>query len=87
MVMTIQQSITSYVADAWMGGDADGLVSDLPLAEMNIIDSSAIFDLVHFLQGEFRIHVPLDEVTPRNFTSINAITALVERLRHEEARR
>ncbi|HEY1920540.1 MAG TPA: acyl carrier protein [Streptosporangiaceae bacterium] len=85
--MTIQQSIITYVADAWMGGDADGLGADLPLAEMNIIDSAAMFDLVHFLQGTFRIQVPLDEVTPRNFTSINAITALVERLRDEGAPR
>jgi acyl carrier protein len=83
--MTIEQSITTYVADVWLGGDADGLHADLPLTEMNIIDSSAMFDLVHYLQGEFGVTVPLAEVTPANFATIKTIAALVERLRATEA--
>jgi acyl carrier protein len=83
--MTIEQAITAYVADAWLGGDAEGLDAELPLAEMNIIDSSAMFDLVHYLQARFRVSVPLDEVTPANFATIRTIAALVERLRATEA--
>jgi peptidyl carrier protein len=85
--MTIEQVITAYVADAWLGGDAEGLDAGLPLAEMNIIDSVAMFDLVHFLQDQFQVRVPLGEVTPGNFATIKAISRLVERLRVTEAAR
>ncbi|TDD84668.1 acyl carrier protein [Actinomadura rubrisoli] len=67
-----------------MGGDADGLRADTPIIELNIIDSAAIFDLVHSLQGEFGVTVPLREITPTNFESVNAIVAMVDRLEKEE---
>ncbi|MFB7657273.1 MULTISPECIES: acyl carrier protein [unclassified Streptomyces] len=82
--MTSRKLITDYIADAWMDGDAEGLEPDTPIAELNIIDSAAVFDLVHYLQSEFRVTVPLREVTPRNFRSVNAICALVDRLRQNE---
>ncbi|MFD5654815.1 MULTISPECIES: acyl carrier protein [unclassified Streptomyces] len=82
--MTPRKLITDYIADAWMGGDAEGLEPDTPIAELNIIDSAAIFDLVHYLQGEFRVTVPLPEVTLQNFRSVNAICALVDRLKQNE---
>jgi acyl carrier protein len=81
--VTTQQSLISYIADYWLDGDAEGLDSDVPLAELNIIDSSAIFDLVHFLQGEYRITIPLTEVSPANFRTVNSIATLVDRLRSE----
>ncbi|GHD88865.1 acyl carrier protein [Streptomyces naganishii] len=82
--MTPRKLITDYIADVWMDGDAEGLEPETPIAELNIIDSAGIFDLVHYLQGEFRVTVPLQEVTPRNFRSVDAICALVERLRQDE---
>ncbi|NEA57188.1 acyl carrier protein [Streptomyces sp. SID13666] len=85
--MTTQQSLITYIADTWMDGDADGLDAEVRLTEMNIIDSAAIFDLVHHLQSDFHITVPLQEITPRNFRTINDIAALVERLQTEGAAR
>jgi peptidyl carrier protein len=78
--MTIEQDITTYVADAWLGGDTQDLAAEVSLADMNIIDSAAMFDLVHYLQTRFRISVPLAEVTPANFATIKTIATLVERL-------
>lgn len=84
--MTIQQELTAYIGQMWMGGDSTGLTDDAPLLELNIIDSAAIFDFVHYLQAEYRIAVPLSDVTPHNFASINAITELVNRVRTEPVR-
>lgn len=81
--MTTQQSLISYIADFWMDGDAAGLDGDVPLADLNIIDSSAIFDLVHYLQGEYRIAIPLPEISPENFRTVRSIATLVDRLRSE----
>lgn len=83
--MTIERDITTYVADTCLGGDTQDLTAEVSLTDMNIIDSAAIFDLVHYLQIRFRINVPLAEVTPANFATIKTIAALVERLRGVEA--
>lgn len=77
---TIETSITRHIVDIMLDGDGEGLDSTTPLMELNIVDSAAIFDLVHFLQSEFRITVPLPEVSPENFATVNSIAALVERL-------
>ncbi|NUR57331.1 MAG: acyl carrier protein [Catenulispora sp.] len=79
--MTTQQSLMRYIADTWMDGDSTGLDADSNLVELNVIDSAAIFDLVHHLQVAYQVKVPLPEVTPDNFRSVTAIAALVDRLR------
>lgn len=81
---TIETSITQHIVDIMLDGDGEGLDSRTPLMELNIVDSAGIFDLVHFLQSEFRIAVPLPEVSPENFATVNSIAALVERLRASE---
>lgn len=81
--MSTQQSIIDHIAELWLDGDADGLDAHVPLAELNIIDSAEIFDLVHYLQDRFRITVPLQEVSPANFRTVNTIASLVERLQLE----
>lgn len=84
--MTIQHQLTAYIGQMWMGGDTAGLTPDAPLLELNIIDSAAIFDFVHYLQSQFGVTVPLSDVTPHNFASIRAIEQLVDRLRTELVR-
>ncbi|MEE1928874.1 acyl carrier protein [Streptomyces sp. TRM 70351] len=81
--MTIEKHLISYVADTWLEGDPDGLDEKTPLIELNIIDSSGMFELVHHLQDEYRITVPLREVSPDNFQNVKAIAALVVRLQQK----
>ncbi|WP_432192741.1 acyl carrier protein, partial [Streptomyces sp. bgisy027] len=81
--MSTQQSIIDHIAEVWLEGDADGLDAQVPLAELNIVDSAEIFHLVHYLQDRFRITVPLREVSPANFRTVDAIASLVERLRRQ----
>lgn len=79
--MSAEQSLIAYIAENWMDGNAEGLDGDLPIIELNIIDSAAIFDVVLFLQREFGVDVPVHEVTPDNFRTIKSIAALAGRLR------
>lgn len=81
--MSTQQSIIDHIAEVWLDGDADGLDAHVPLTDLNIIDSAEIFDLVHYLQGRFRITVPLQEVSPANFRTVDAIASLVDRLQQQ----
>jgi len=81
-----EQELIDYIAEVWLGGDAEGLDAEAPILELNIIDSAAIFDLVHHMQDRFRISVPLPEIAPDNFRTIRAIAALVDRLQKEGVR-
>ncbi|MDT9682813.1 acyl carrier protein [Streptomyces sp. TRM76323] len=81
--MTIEEHLIAYIADTWLDGDPDGLDGKSPLIDLNIVDSSGIFELVHHLQAEYRITVPLREVSPDNFRNVETIAALVARLREE----
>jgi acyl carrier protein len=83
--MTTAQLLIDYIATSLLGGDAEGLDEGVPLLELNIIDSSAIFDIVDYLQRTFRITVPMTRITPENFRTVTAITALVESLQQEGA--
>lgn len=84
-VMNIQQALITHIADEWLDGDAEGLDADVSLTELNVIDSAAIFDLVHHLQATYRVTVPLNQVVPENFETVKSIASLVERLRHAQA--
>ena len=78
--MTKQQSLIAYISQVWLDGDVDGFDEETPIGELNIIDSAGMFDLVHHLQGEFGVKVPLQEMKPENFHSVRTISNLVERL-------
>lgn len=39
---------------------------------------------MHHLQSEFRITVPLPEVSPDNFATVRAMAVLVDRLRADQ---
>jgi acyl carrier protein len=56
----------------------DLLSNDDQLVESGIIDSLGVMTLLSFIEQNFSINVPDNELTPDNFASISAITALVE---------
>lgn len=82
--MGTEQLLIRHIADNWLDGETEGLDENTPIAELNIIDSAGIFDLVHYLQTEFRVTVPLQDIAPENFRTIGAVAALVHRLQGKE---
>ncbi len=77
----VSQAITRYIIEAFLDGDGADLEPDSPLLEWHIIDSVGIGDLLEFTQRQFAVRIPDDEVSPRNFQSVTAITDMVMRLR------
>ncbi|MBL8062689.1 MAG: acyl carrier protein [Anaerolineales bacterium] len=55
------------------------LGDDESLIESGIIDSLGIMTLLAFVEREFSVEIPGDDLLPENFASISAITALIER--------
>jgi acyl carrier protein len=77
----ITDVLKDHIAKTYMHGEHDGLTDTTPLLGLNIIDSSRLFELVHFIGSEFAVKIPFDQIVPENFESIGAITTLIERIR------
>ncbi|MCF2907845.1 acyl carrier protein [Pseudoalteromonas sp. DL2-H2.2] len=77
--------LLDHIAAQFLDGETDGLESQTPLFELNIVDSAAIFDLVDYLKQETQLNIGMQEIHPGNFASVDAMVSLVERLQTEQA--
>lgn len=59
--------------------DVDFTASEA-LVDDGILDSLILVELISTLSMEYGIVIPYEEIIPENFNSIDAITAMVERL-------
>ena len=69
----INDQLKQHIAKTYMHGDGNGLTEVTPLLGLNIIDSSRLFELVHFIGSEFAVKIPFDQIVPENFESIGTI--------------
>ncbi len=76
----LENKLIKYISENYLEDDAEGFDLDTPLLEFNIIDSSALFDLVAMLSKETSVQIPVNEITPSNFSSVRHITKLVSKI-------
>lgn len=74
------EPLRRYVADHHLDGRAD-LTVETPLLEWGVIDSFALPELLQYIEDRFGTEVPIDEITPENFRTLDDIAALLARLR------
>jgi acyl carrier protein len=79
--VTINDVLKDHISKTYLQGEQGGLTETTPLLGLNIIDSSRLFELVHFIGSEFAVKIPFDQIVPENFESITAIRTLIERIR------
>ncbi|MEZ4361203.1 MAG: acyl carrier protein [Kofleriaceae bacterium] len=79
--MTLAQRIRQHIVSQYLGGGETELDENTPLLELNIIDSTSLFDLVRFLSEEASIRIHRAQVVAANFETIGAMVRLVERTR------
>lgn len=72
---TIRDFITHEILHETL---ASPLGNDDQLVDSGVIDSLGVMTMLSFLEEEFSIKIPDNELTPENFESISTITALVE---------
>ena len=51
--------------------------------DSQIIDSLDIITFISEITENFDVDIPYDEITPENFNSVEAMWALIERLKEE----
>jgi acyl carrier protein len=71
--------ISDYIVRNHLDGQPD-LDRHTPLLEWGVIDSLALTDVLAFIEDEFELTVPAEEITPENLRDLEAIGALLSRL-------
>lgn len=69
----LQRIFTQICPDA--DADSDSLVDD------ELIDSLDLVSLVAEIMDEFGVKIAVDDITPENFNSLDAMLALIQRLK------
>lgn len=73
----MKDEIRDYVLSHAAGDGVEGLTDDESLLEAGVIDSTAMVELIDFLESSYKISVGEDDMIPENFDSIAAIVAYV----------
>ena len=80
--MTTDETLRGFILTElqWKGSPAD-LTDDFSLIDGKVLDSLGMIQMVSFLEDEFNIHVNDEEIVPRNFETLGALSTFVDRKR------
>ena len=71
--------IRTYIINNYLLGAAENFDDATLLMESGALDSTAVMELVAFLEESFAIAVGEDEIVPENLNSVDSICAFVAR--------
>jgi acyl carrier protein len=75
-----KDAIKRYIAEQFLYDRPElTLTADFPLIQQQVIDSLQIIQLITFLQEHFDILFEIEDLVLENFSSIQAIAALVQK--------
>jgi acyl carrier protein len=73
------EPIREYIERHHLDGRSE-LDPKTPLLEWGVIDSLALTDVLDFVEDEYEVTIPVEEITPENLRDLESIGALVARL-------
>jgi acyl carrier protein len=77
--MTLNDELRQFVTDNFMYGKPyKGFADDDSFIERGIIDSTAVMELVAFLENRYRIKLLDQDLVPANLDSVNGLARFVE---------
>jgi len=76
-VTDAENRIRNFVTTSFARGGA-AIGADTSLLDSGLIDSTGIFELVTFLEGEFGIAVADEDIVPEHFETVRQIAAFVD---------
>jgi acyl carrier protein len=77
--MTLNDELREFVTDNFMYGKPyKGFADDDSFIERGIIDSTAVMELVAFLETRYRIKLLDQDLIPDNLDSVNGLARFVE---------
>ncbi|MBQ7321825.1 MAG: acyl carrier protein [Clostridia bacterium] len=77
--MSTQEQVCNLLKEIKPTKDLSGITD---IIEGGYLDSFELMSLIAQLGEIFGIEIDVDEIVPENFNSVDAMTAMVERLKH-----
>jgi acyl carrier protein len=82
----IRSKLREFVIDNFLMGDPNAELDDADsFLETGIVDSTGMLELVMFLEQNFDLKIPDQDLLPENFDSIERLIKFVERKRSAAA--
>ena len=76
----IRQQIREYILNTFLDDeDPSALKDDVSLERSHIVDSARAMELILFLEETWEFEVEMDDATPENFDTVDAIVAYTGR--------
>lgn len=76
--MSISTILLDYIKKELAIGSKRNIQMDDDLLSAGIIDSLGVLQLVAFIEDQFKIQMPDEDVVLENFQSVNALTSYLE---------
>jgi acyl carrier protein len=78
--MDVKDNIRKYVAENFLfSSNGFTLDDDESFLEAGIVDSLGVVELVSFVEENYKISVPDDDIVPDNFDSVDNLAAYIAR--------
>ena len=78
--MSEEQTIRNYILENYLfTDDQSALDSGDSFMEKGVVDSTAILEIIYFLEDEFDISIKDEEMVPENLDSVNNIVSFINR--------
>ena len=72
-----EAKIRRFLTDNFPYVDGETVDRDQSLVEAGVIDSTGVLQLVSYVEEEFSLQIPLEDLVPENFDSIANVTRYV----------
>ena len=74
--MSIEQQLLEYITKELAPGNPD---IDAEASLAGVVDSTAVMELVVWIEGKYGFDVEIDDITPENFGTVKALSAYIEK--------
>jgi len=78
-VTQVSQTVRDFIIENYLFGEDQPFADDQSFLQTNLIDSTGILELVHFLEQTFDITVEDEEMVPENLDSLSNVTHFIVR--------
>lgn len=78
--MSVEQELINYIAHELAGPETE-LGPDTNLVD--VIDSTAVTELVVWIEGKYGFDVEIDDITPERFGSVTRLAAYINENTHK----
>jgi 2-hydroxymuconate-semialdehyde hydrolase len=75
----VESKLAEFVNDVLMFGQAPDLNNETPLFDLGVLDSMATISLLSFIEKQYAVAVPLEQIQPADLRNISAIADMILR--------